>query len=599
MTTGNVNTALSDRNPPGIAVGLSDIERATAALPTVEPLSQADPFPQSAAWPGFNFDGYQTLTDLLDRACRDFPDRPAFSQRGCRISYQQLDADSRAFAAYLRHATGLEPGDRFALMLPNLLQYPIAFFGALRAGLVVVNINPHSSSDELRYLLCDAGVRGMLTITSLVDQIEALLGQNQFQPPLRLETLILTGPKDALRRWQWPSFGFGGDIQARPGSGQLQCLNYRRLMREGRKLKFDPLPLAGGDLALLQYTGGTTGRPKGAMLSHHNLLANVLQVRRQLVEASEPGAEILVAALPLYHIFAFTVSCLLMSTIGAEVILISDARNPARLVRQLKRVRPSLFIGLNTLFSALARQPEFSRLDFSRMKWSFSGGMALLPAVADRWQQLTGSRILEGYGMTETAPIISVNPPDAIRAGTLGLPITGTQIRVLDEEGDAVPVGGCGELSVRGPQVMQGYWQRPAETRVVLGSDGWLKTGDLVRVDADGYLSLVDRKKDMIDVGGFNVYPNEIEALMLAHPDIDDCAVIGVPDPERGEQVKLFVVTGNAELSVQQIRRYCRERLSPYKVPSQVEFRRQLPKNAIGKALRQQLREQPTDVAQL
>ena len=354
------------------------------------------------------------------------------------------------------------------------------------------------------------------------------------------------------------------------------------------------MPLNRNDTALLQYTGGTTGVAKGAMLSHGNILANVMQVKGLLGKVASTGKEVIIAPLPLYHIYSFTLNCVLMMEMGNHVVLITNPRDISAFVKELRKWNFTIFSGLNTLFVALCKAPGFSELDFGHLKLTLSGGMALTQAAADRWKLVTDCDVIEGYGLTETSPIVSVNPPDGIQLGTIGPPIPGTEVQLLDEEGGVVPKDGIGELCVRGPQVMKGYWRKPEETALVL-SGGWFKTGDIAQIQGDGYIRIVDRKKDMINVSGFNVYPNELEEIISGHPDIDECVAIGLPCDSAGELIKLFVVSRNLQLGVKQVRDYARERLTAYKVPSQVEFRTTLPKSNIGKVLRRALRDEELD----
>ncbi len=534
-----------------------------------------------------DFEGYNTLTDVLDRACQRFPEHIAFSNFGCHLRYHELAQRSRDFAAYLQHCTSLKPGDRFAIQLPNLLQYPVVLFGALRAGLVIVNTNPLYTSSELLRQYSDAKVKGLVVLANMASKVEAILDQTD------IDTLIVTELGDALPIWKrWPMSASVRYLKRSIPDYQLPtALDYRQVLQRGQALSFVAPAIAAQDLAMLQYTGGTTGLAKGVMLSHRNLLANLIQVKSLLHGVTEPGREVMIAPLPLYHIYSFTVSCMLMVEMGAQVVLITNPEDIPAFVHELRRWNFTIFSGLPPLFAALCQQPDFHYLKFRRLKLTISGGMALTAEVAEQWQQTTGCAVVEGYGMSETSPIISVNPPDAIKLGSIGLPIPATEVRLIDDDGVTVPVGGSGELCVRGAQVMQGYWNQPQETARVLDVDGWLRTGDIASIDAQGYLTIVDRKKDVINVSGFNVYPNELESVVSAHPDVEDCVVVGVPDPEQGEAIKLYLVSSNAELNVQQIRQYCRERLTAYKIPSQVEFRAELPHSPVGKVLRRKLRE--------
>ncbi len=531
---------------------------------------------------------YTTLVDVLDQAWRRYPQLPAFNNFGCALSYDQLECRSRDFAAYLQHRTSLQPGDRIAIQLPNLLQYPIVLFGALRAGLVIVNTNPLYSSSEMLHQFKDSGAKGLVVLANMASKVEAILEQTA------IETLIITELGDALPFSKRCLVNASVRYLKRlvPDYRLPTAQRYSRVMQQGKRLQFVAPTIAADDLALLQYTGGTTGAAKGVMLSHRNLLANLIQVKQMLGCATEVGAEIAIAPLPFYHIYSFTVSCMLMMEIGAQVVLITNPRDIASFIRELQRWKFTVFSGLDTLFVDLCQQSDFHRLDFSRLRLTLSSGMVLATEVAEQWQRVTGCAVLEGYGMTETGPVISVNPPGAIELGSIGLPIKATAVRLIDDEGVEVPVGESGELCVRGPQVMAGYWQHPHETALVLGADGWFKTGDIARVNENGYLTIVDRKQDVINVSGFNVYPSELESVALTHPDIVDCVAIGLPDADHGELIKLYVISGNSQLSVQDIRQYCRERLIAYKVPAQVEFRDELPRSAIGKVLRRALRDE-------
>ena len=533
-----------------------------------------------------NYGDFRCLPDLLESAAARFGQRVAFSNNGCDLSFRELEQQSCAFAAYLQQRTDLRPGDRLAIQLPNLLQYPIALFGALRAGLVVVNTNPRLSVAEMQQQFVDADVKALVVVSSLADKVEQLL------PQTAIETLIITDSGDLMPSWKrWPVNCGWRYLSRRVQSYRLpQAVGFRAVIKQGRRLAFEQPALQRTDLALLQYTGGTTGQAKGAMLSHGNLLANLIQLRGMLHSITEEGREVLIAPLPLYHIFALNHCCLLMLDIGAQVVLITEPRDVPAFIRQMRRHRFTLFSGINPVFSALLDQPNFHRLDFNALKLTFSAGMALDQEVAQHWYQATAKPLMEGYGLTETSPVVTANPPHAIRMGSIGRPLPATEIKLVDEQGHSVPVGGCGELWVRGPQVMQGYWKRAQASAEVLDTEGWLHTGDIVRMDEQGYLTLIERKSDVIHVDGFNIYPNEIETVIKAHKQIDDCAVIGLPDHKHGERIKLYVVANDPALTVQQIRNYCRERLSPHRVPAQVEFRRELPQLNNGKALRKELR---------
>ncbi len=544
--------------------------------------------PDSIKGESVDYGSYRTLIDVFDQSCAKYAELPAYSNLGRTLTYAELDQSVRDFAAWLQQRAGLQPGDRIAIQLPNLIQYPVALFAALRVGLIVVNTNPLYTAEEMEHQFRDAGVKALVVLANMAHQVEKILHRTSIetviitqvgdaQPPAR-RLLINTVLKHVKR--MVPDYHLPGAV------------SWVRAMKEGSRLELEPVALNGEDTALLQYTGGTTGVAKGAMLSHRNILANMLQVKDLLASVTHAGKETAIAPLPLYHIYSFTLNCMLMMDIGSHVVLITNPRDIPAFVKELRKWQFSIFSGLNTLFVALCKNPQFRDLDFSHLKLTLSGGMALTGAAAQRWQQQTGCEVVEGYGLTETSPIVSVNPPDAIRPGTIGLPIPFTEVRLVDEEGMTVPAGGVGELCVRGPQVMSGYWQQADETRQVLSGDGWLKTGDIAEIQEDGYIRIVDRKKDMINVSGFNVYPNELEEIIAGHPDIEECVVVGLPDERCGELIKLFVVSRNPLLSVKEIRDYARERLTSYKVPSQVEFRSELPKTNVGKVLRRSLRDE-------
>ncbi|MCW8886152.1 MAG: AMP-binding protein [Motiliproteus sp.] len=538
--------------------------------------------------PGLDYGGYQSLLDVFDQSCQRFGNRPAFSNLGKTVTFSELEASVRDFAAYLQHNSGLKPGDRIAIQLPNLIQYPVALFAALRVGLVVVNTNPLYTADEIEHQFNDAGVKGVIVLANMAHLIEKVIDRTP------LEKVIVTELGDA----QSPVRRLLVNAMVKhvkrmvPDYHLPNAISFVAAMKEGAKLKLEPVELQRDDLALLQYTGGTTGVAKGAMLSHGNILANMLQVKGLLESNTEAGREVAIAPLPLYHIYAFTLNCMVTMEIGCHVVLITNPRDIPAFVKELKKWRFTIFSGLNTLFVALCKDPQFRELDFKSLHLTLSGGMALTEAAAERWQHVTGCEVIEGYGLTETSPIVSVNPPGSIQPGSIGLPIPHTEVRLLDEEDAPVPLGGVGELCVRGPQVMMGYWNQPEETAEVLSEDGWLRTGDVAQIQEDGYIRIVDRKKDMIIVSGFNVYPNELENILSGHPEIEECVVVGLPDEQCGEVIKLFVVSNNPYLSVKEVRDYARERLTAYKVPSQVEFRTELPKTNVGKVLRRSLRDE-------
>ena len=533
-----------------------------------------------------------SLRDIIEESCRRYADRPAFSNLGTVIDFHGLEVASRQFGAYLQQAAGMTKGDRIALMLPNLLQYPIALYGALRAGMAVVNVNPMYTAKELEFQLRDSGATTILLPENFAHTLETVL------PRLALKTVILTRIGDLLgpvkgrlvntvvkyRRPGIPAFHLPGTVR------------FPDVLRQGRQLTLDPVPLTGDDIAFLQYTGGTTGIAKGAVLSHGNLVANIEQLSAWLSIVACRAQEVVVTALPMYHIFSLTANCLLFSHLGCHNLLITDPRNLKGFIRELKRTPFTAMTGVNTLFKALLLTPGFGDLDFSRLRMTLGGGMAVQAQVADDWQRVTGATLIQAYGLTETSPGACINPMNAdCFNGSAGLPLPSTEVIVRDPEGRELPLGEDGELCIRGPQVMRGYWHREQETRQVLDDDGWLRTGDIAHLDAGGYVHLVDRKKDIILVSGFNVYPNEVEETASHHPGVREVAAVSVPDPKSGEAVKLFVVREDPALDPDALIAFCRESLARYKVPRFIEFRDELPKTNVGKILRRKLREAGTD----
>ena len=538
---------------------------------------------------------YRSVVEVFERACKAHADRPAFSNMGVTLSYSDLERYSAAFAAWLQHHTDLQPGDRIAIQMPNLLQYPVAVFGALRAGLIVVNTNPLYTAREMRHQFQDSGARALVYLNTFGNHVQEVLADTV------IEHLIEVQIGDMLPTLR------GALVNAAvkhlkkmvPDYSLPQAVAFKNLLRDGARHSLKPTPLSLDDIAVLQYTGGTTGVAKGAMLTHGNLVANMQQVRanmQQLDAQGHPvireGQEVMIAPLPLYHIYAFTVNCMCMMVTGNHNVLITNPRDINGFVKELQRWQFSAFLGLNTLFVALMAHPQFKKVDFSRLKGTNPGGTALVSAVAERWKSMTGCTVVEGYGLTETSPVVCANPHgEHSRLGTVGLPVPGTTLKVIDDEGNALPLGERGELCVKGPQVMKGYWQRPEATAEVLDEEGWLRTGDIAVIDQDGFVSIVDRKKDLIIVSGFNVYPNEIEDVVMAHPKVAACAAIGVADEKSGEAVKLFVVPSDPTLTQEELHAYCRENFTGYKMPRHYVFRDALPMTPVGKILRRELRE--------
>ncbi|MBJ9977125.1 long-chain-fatty-acid--CoA ligase [Pseudomonas sp. S75] len=538
---------------------------------------------------------YASVVDVFERACSRFADRPAFSNLGVTLTYADLDRESAAFAAWLQRHTSLQPGDRIAVQMPNVLQYPIAVFGALRAGLVVVNTNPLYTEREMRHQFRDSGARALVYMNLFGQRVQKVLADTgiEYLIEARMGDLL-----PALKGWLVNTV-VDKLKKMVPAYRLPQAVPFRQALRQGRELHYSKVPCTLEEVAVLQYTGGTTGLAKGAMLTHRNLVANMLQVLACFAQQGpdgqpliREGQEVMIAPLPLYHIYAFTANCMCMTATGNHNVLITNPRDIPAFVKELGKWRFSALLGLNTLFVALMDHPDFKALDFSALKVTNSGGTALVTATAERWETLTGCRIVEGYGLTETSPVASTNPYGALaRLGTVGIPVVGTAFKVIDEQGQALPLGERGELCIQGPQVMKGYWQQPEATAEALDADGWFKTGDIAVIDADGYTRIVDRKKDMIIVSGFNVYPNEIEDVVMSHPQVASCAVIGVPDERSGEAVKLFVVPRAGGVSVEELKAFCKANFTGYKVPKQIVLRDSLPMTPVGKILRRELRD--------
>ncbi|WP_207850060.1 MULTISPECIES: long-chain-fatty-acid--CoA ligase [unclassified Pseudomonas] len=538
---------------------------------------------------------FKSVIEVFERSCKKFADRPAFSNMGVTLTYAELERYSAAFAGYLQAHTDLVPGDRIAVQMPNVLQYPIAVFGALRAGLIVVNTNPLYTAREMRHQFKDSGARALVYLNMFGQKVQEVL------PDTDLQYLIEAKMGDLMPTAKgWLVNTVVSKVKKMvPAYSLPQAISFKTALRMGRGLGIKPLKVGLDDIAVLQYTGGTTGLAKGAMLTHGNLVANMQQVRAclaQLGPDGQPllreGQEVMVAPLPLYHIYAFTANCMCMMVSGNHNVLITNPRDIAGFIKELKNWRFSALLGLNTLFVALMDHPDFKTLDFSSLKLTNSGGTALVKATAERWEQLTGCRITEGYGLTETSPVACTNPyGDQSRLGTVGLPVPGTLLKVIDDEGVEQPMGERGELCIKGPQIMKGYWQKPEATAEVLDAEGWFKSGDIAVIDPDGFVRIVDRKKDMIIVSGFNVYPNEIEDVVMAHPKVANCAVIGVPDERSGEAVKLFVVARETGVSLEELKAYCKENFTAYKVPKHIVLRESLPMTPVGKILRRELRD--------
>jgi long-chain acyl-CoA synthetase len=536
---------------------------------------------------------YTSLVALFKESCHLHSKKVAYSNFGTEITYAQLDHLSRDFAAYLQQL-GLTKGTRVAIMMPNLLQYPVALFGILRAGFVVVNTNPLYTCDEVVHQLNDAGAEVIVVLANFAQTLEKAL------PSIpQLKHVIVTELGDLF---PFPKRLIVNSVvkyikKLVPAFTISKAVSMNYVLREGKQATLHNVALNREDTAFLQYTGGTTGVAKAAILTHGNLIANVLQAYAWISPLAFDEQDVIVTALPLYHIFSLTANCLTFMKVGAKNILITNPRDINLFIKEIQHSQFTVFTGVNTLFNALMNNPKFNQVDFSRLRMSLAGGMALQKSVSLRWEALTHSKILEAYGLTETSPAVTINPMylDGYN-GSIGLPLPSTDVSIKDDFGMEVPIGTTGELCVKGPQVTPGYWNKPEETALVFTKDGYLKTGDIARMDEEGYVYLVDRKKDMIVVSGFNVYPNEVEQVIAMHPGVSEVGVVGVRDDESGERVKACIVKKDPSLTAQQLITHCKEHLTAYKIPKIVEFFDELPKSNVGKILRRALKEQPPSI---
>lgn len=534
-----------------------------------------------------NPDQYQSIVELFELNCQKYSSLPSFYNLGITLTFKELNELSRAFAAYLQQELQLKKGDRFAIMLPNVLQYPVVLFGALLAGLTVVNVNPLYTKPELTHQLQDAGVNTIVVLDHFACTVEQSLEN------VAIRNVIVANIGDFFS----PIKAFVVNMMQKyihrkiPRWNISHAVSFKTALQKGKQLTFKPVAINHNDIAFLQYTGGTTGVAKGAMLTHRNIIANIEQGYAWFQSCFTLGKEVVFTALPLYHIFSLLVNCLLYATkIGGVNVLITNPRNVPGMVKEMAKFKFTCITGVNTLFHALINNTNFSKLDFSQLKLSIGGGMAVQHTVAEQWRQLTGNVLLEGYGLTEASPCIAVNSPDAISdSRTIGFPLPSTEVVILDDAGHEVLPGRPGELAVRGPQVMKGYWQQAEETQGVFTSDGWLLTGDIAVMDEQGRLRILERKKDMILVSGFNVYPSEVEEVLSAIPGVVEVAVIGIPDEHTGEAVKAFIVTNDNLLTPEAVIQHCRASLTAYKIPKQVVFCKELPKSNVGKILRRAL----------
>ena len=532
---------------------------------------------------------YESLVEMFEAAVKRHPDMPAYINMGQVLTFRKLEERSRAFAAYLQNELRLEKGDRVALMMPNLLQYPIALFGALRAGLVIVNVNPLYTPRELEHQLNDSGAKAIVIVSNFAATLEKVVFNTQ------VEHVILTRMGDQLSFGKRTLVNFVVKYIKKlvPKYKLPHAVSFREALSIGKQRQYVKPNLESSDLAFLQYTGGTTGVAKGAMLTHANMVANVFQAK-WVAEPLLKDAKVRVAAIPLpmYHVFALSVNCLLFIELGVTGLLITNPRDIPGFVKELKKQRIVALCGVNTLFNALMNNEHFKEVDFSALRLSVGGGAAIQGAVAKRWFETTGCHIIEGYGMTECSPLIAASRWDSTEhTGSIGVPVPNTDIRIMGDTGNEIPIGERGELWVKGPQVMKGYWNRPEDTAEVL-HDGWMATGDIVEMGQDLNLRIVDRKKDMIIVSGFNVYPNEIEDVVAHNPKVNEVVAVGVPHPISGEIIKIFVTKKDESLTREELRSYCRQFLTGYKIPKEIEFRDELPKTNVGKILRRVLRDE-------
>ena len=532
-------------------------------------------------------DSYKNLLGILDETFKKYRYKIAFTCFGKDMTFDEVDRYSKQFAAYL-HSRGLEPGDKLAIMMPNILQYPIVLFGALRAGITIVNTNPLYTPREMKHQFNDSGAKAIVIIENFAYHLESILDE------VPIETVIVASMGEMVGGIKGSLINFMVRHVKKmvPKFNIPNTVTVKHAIREGAKFSTKSFDSKPEDVIALQYTGGTTGVSKGAMLTNRNLVANMLQMRTTCnVVLKDDGSEVAFCPLPLYHIFAFTVNCMGLFSMGARNILIPNPRDIPSVIKDLKTYIPTVFIGINTLFNALLNHPDFAALDHSRMVFALGGGMAVNKVVSEKWKQVTNAPLVEGYGMTETSPCACTNPADGTgKLGTIGMPLPSTEMRIVDEAGNILGIGEIGEIQIKGPQVMKGYLNRPDATAEVL-KDGWMSTGDIGLMDEDGYFKIVDRKKDMILVSGFNVYPNEIEDVLAMHPKILESAAVGVKDAKSGELVKVFVVKKDSSLTEEEVIQHCKINLTPYKIPKFVVFKDELPKTNVGKILRRELRD--------
>lgn len=534
-----------------------------------------------------NPDSYPSIVAAFEESCDKYSNKVAFENMGVAMTFKELRQHSENFAAWIQNNTTLVPGDKIAIQMPNLLQYPVCIYGSLLAGMIVVNVNPLYTSREMEHQFNDSGAKAVVIVANFCHELEECLPKTGLkhvivtripdmfpQPKQFIVNLVLNYVKKMVPKYNLPN-----------------AIDFRELVKD-RGLKPKPVEIKNTDTAFLQYTGGTTGVSKGAVLTHRNVIANMEQMRGLMGDVITEGEEIIITPLPLYHIFSLTVNCLAFICMGGKNILITNPRDMPAFVKELQKNRWTVMTGVNTLFNGLLNNEDFKKLDFSSVKLVIGGAMAIQKVVAEKWRDVTGTLLVEGYGLTESSPVASANPIDGrARIGTIGIPVPSTNMKLCDDAGNEVAVGERGEINIKGPQIMQGYYNLPEETANVL-KDGWLRTGDVAVMSEDGFFTIVDRIKDMILVSGFNVYPNEVEDVIASHPKVLEVAAIGVPDAKSNEAVKVFIVKKDPSLTEQEIKDFCHEKMTGYKRPKHVEFRDELPKTNVGKILRRALREE-------
>jgi len=534
-----------------------------------------------------NPDDYKSLVDFLEKKLSEFSDENAYYNMGKSLTFKEVDDLSDNFAAYLQ-SLGLSKGDRIAVQMPNLLQYPIVMFGTLKAGLIVVNTNPLYTPDEMKHQFTDSGVKAVVILSNFAHQLEAIISETE------IKHVIITNLGDMLGGFKSALVNFvvKNIKKMVPNYHLPNAVMFKNVIQKGQQSEFKPVNITNEDIAFLQYTGGTTGISKGAELTNRNMIANMLQIAEWKKPLLRKNEETIITALPLYHIFALTVNCFAMLNIGAKNILITNPRDLKGFIKDLKKYPFSVITGVNTLFNSMLNHPDFKDVDFSKLKVTVGGGMAVQVAVAQKWKEHTGCDLVEGYGLTESSPVLTANPVvGGVQLGTIGPPLPSTELSIRDDEGKELPIGERGEIWAKGPQIMRGYWQRPEDTKEVL-EDNWLKTGDIGIAQEDGFFKIVDRKKEMVLVSGFNVFPNEVEGALVHHPKISEAGVIGIPDEKSGEAVKVFIVKSDDSLTVEEVKAFAKEHLTGYKRPKYIEFKDELPKSNVGKVLRRVLKEE-------